>query len=121
MASLGKTVTALEQDAGLAAEARRNLARFGNVSVCEGVLAGGVAGAGPFNVIILEGRVEEVPKALFAQLADEGRLVAVVGETEMAKAIVYTRSGDTVAAREVFDASVARLPGFEKKKPAFVF
>ncbi len=121
MASLGHAVTALEQDPGLAAEARRNLARFGNVTVCEGALAAGAPAAGPFDVILVEGRVEEVPQALLGQLADAGRLVAVVGETEMAKAIVYTRSGDAIAAREVFDASVARLPGFEKKKPAFVF
>jgi protein-L-isoaspartate O-methyltransferase len=56
-----------------------------------------------------------------AQLGDEGRLVAVVGETEMAQACVYSRSGSTTAVRQVFDASVAALPGLRKKKPAFVF
>lgn len=121
MASLGQAVTALESDAGLAAEARRNLAGYGNVTVVEGPLNAGVAASAPYDVIIIEGRVEMVPDALFAQLAPEGRLVAVMGETEMAKAIVHTKSGAVIASREVFDASIAKLPGFEKKKPAFVF
>lgn len=121
MASLAQSVTALESDAGLADEARRNLAPLANVAVVEGALGAGVPGAAPFDVIVIEGRVEEVPAALFAQLAEGGRLIAVVGETEMAKAIVHTKSGAVIASREVFDASIAKLPGFEKKKPAFVF
>jgi protein-L-isoaspartate(D-aspartate) O-methyltransferase len=121
MAALGRSVTALECDAGLAEEARRNLGGYANVTVVEGLLEGGAPATAPFDVIVVEGCVEEVPQALFAQLADQGRLVAVVGEADMAKAIVHTKSGNVVAAREVFDASIARLPGFEKKKPAFVF
>ena len=75
----------------------------------------------PFDVILLEGRVEEVPQALLDQLADDGRLVAVVGEADMAQACVYSRSGAAIAVRQVFDASVTALPGLKKKKPAFVF
>ena len=91
------------------------------MSVYEGSLEAGLKGEQPFDVIILEGRVGEVPKTLLDQLAHEGRLVAVVGETEMAQACVYTKSGSAVAVRKAFDASVAALPGFQKVKPAFVF
>jgi protein-L-isoaspartate(D-aspartate) O-methyltransferase len=91
------------------------------VKVVEGPLANGVAAEQPFDVIVAEGRVEEVPQALLDQLADGGRLVAVVGEAEMAQACVYTKSGSAVAVRQVFDASVAALPGLKKKKAAFVF
>lgn len=120
-ASLSQQVVALECDAGLAAAARRNLASIANVSVVEGALALGVAAAQPFDVILAEGRVEQVPEAWLNQLADGGRLVAVVGETDMAQACVYTTSGSAVAVRQVFDASVAPLPGLKKLKPAFVF
>jgi protein-L-isoaspartate(D-aspartate) O-methyltransferase len=118
---LADRTVALESDAALAAEARRNLAGVPNVVVIEGPLAAGVPAEQPFDVIIVEGRIEEVPQSLPAQLGDEGRLVAVVGETEMAQACVYSRSGSTTAVRQVFDASVAALPGLRKKKPAFVF
>ena len=118
---LAASVVALECDTGLAGEARKNLAAVANVKVVEGALANGVAAEQPFDVIVAEGRVEEVPQALLDQLADGGRLLAVVGEAEMAQACVYTKSGSAVAVRQVFDASVAALPGLKKRKPAFVF
>ncbi|MCA3574446.1 MAG: protein-L-isoaspartate O-methyltransferase [Aestuariivirga sp.] len=121
IAQLAARVVALECDPGLAGQARRNLAGVANATVVEGALSAGVPGEQPFDVIVAEGRVEEVPPALLAQLSDEGRLVAVVGESEMAQACIYTRSGSTMAVRQVFDASVAALPGLRKKKPAFVF
>jgi len=119
--SLAEQVVALESDPGLAASARRNLEGLGNVILSEGALVSGVAASAPYDVIIAEGRVEEVPDAWLKQMADGGRLVAVVGETDMAQACVYTRSGTAVAVRQVFDASVAALPGLKKKKPAFTF
>ena len=60
-------------------------------------------------------------QSLIDQLADDGRLVAVVGERETSQAFIYSRSGAAIAVREVFDASVTALPGLKKKKPAFVF
>lgn len=120
-AGLAQRVVALECDAGLALAARRNLEGTANVTLVEGPLAAGVPAEQPFDVILAEGRVGDVPEAWINQLADGGRLVAVVGETEMAQACVYTRAGGAVAVRQVFDASVAALPGLKKKKPAFVF
>lgn len=121
LARLGAAVVALESDAGLVAQARQRLAGLGHVTVAEGALADGWKQGAPFDVILVEGRIAEVPAALLAQLADGGRLVAVVGETEVAKAQVITVSGKTAAVRSAFDATVAALPGFAKKKAAFVF
>jgi len=121
LAQLGQQIVALESDPGLAAAARANLAGFANVSVAEGGLADGCKGSGPYDVIVIEGQVEEVPQALLAQLADGGRLVAVSGEAAMGRAKVWTRSGEAFAVRPGFDASVAALAGFAKKRPAFVF
>ncbi len=121
LSALGSQVVAVECDPALAAEARKNLSHLANVKVIEGKLEAGAKTDSPFDVIIVEGRVAEVPQTLISQLGEGGRLVAVVGEAEMARANVYTVSGTAVAVRGVFDASVAALPGFEKKKPAFVF
>jgi protein-L-isoaspartate(D-aspartate) O-methyltransferase len=121
VSQIAARVIALECDAGLAAEARRNLAGLGNATVAEGPLEAGFAAESPYDVIILEGRAGEIPQALLDQLADEGRLVAVVGEADVSQATVFTRAGSAVAARRAFDASIAPLPGLAKKKPAFVF
>lgn len=118
---LAAHVVALECDPGLVHEAKANLSTAANVKVIEGALAGGAPADQPFDVIVLEGRAEEVPQALIGQLSDGGRLVAVVGERETSQACVYSRSGGAVAVRQVFDASVAALPGLKKRKPAFVF
>jgi protein-L-isoaspartate(D-aspartate) O-methyltransferase len=119
LAQLGAHVVALESDAALVAELRRTAGPA--IDVAEGPLEAGVKARGPYDVILVEGRVAEVPAALLDQLAEGGRLVAVVGETEMAKACVYSRGQHGIAMRQAFDASVAPLPGFAKKKPAFVF
>ncbi len=121
VSQIGAEVVALESDPQLVHHARRNLEGHANVKVVEGALSAGAPGAQPFDVILLEGRAEEVPQALLDQLADGGRLVGVVGETEIAQACVYSRSGGAVAVRQVFDASVSELPGLKKKRPAFVF
>lgn len=121
VSQIGAEVVALESDPQLVHHARRNLDGHANVKVVEGALSAGAPGAQPFDVILLEGRAEEVPQALLDQLADGGRLVGVVGEAEIAQACVYSRSGGAVAVRQVFDASVSELPGLKKKRPAFVF
>ena len=121
IAALAAKVVALESDAGLVAQARVNLRHFTNVKLIEGTLEAGVRSEAPFDVIVLEGRVANVPQTLLDQLGDGGRLIGVVGETEMAKACVYTSTGGAIATRDIFDASVAALPGFVKKRPAFVF
>jgi protein-L-isoaspartate(D-aspartate) O-methyltransferase len=121
VSALAKDVVALESDAVLAAEARRNLAAYDNVTLLEGPLEAGASQFQPFDAIVLEGRAGDVPEALVAQLADGGRLLAICGETDMAKAMLYTMTGKTAAAREIFDASVAALPGLARRKPAFVF
>lgn len=121
IAALADKVVALESDSALVAQARLNLADFPNVKLVEGPLEAGGTADQPFDVIVLEGRVEEVPQSLLGQLAEGGRLVAVVGSPVVAKATVFTRSEKTIAERQVFDASITALPGFRKKTPAFVF
>lgn len=121
IAALADKVVALESDPALVKAAHANLAGLAHVKVVEGPLEAGVAADKPFDVILLEGRVEDVPQPLLDQLAEGGRLVAVVGSSEVAQACVFTRSHSVMAMRQVFDASITALPGFRKKTPAFVF
>jgi len=121
LARLGSRVVGLESDGGLAGMARQNLAGAHGATLAEGPLAGGHKAEGPFDVIVIDGRVAEVPEALLAQLADGGRLVAVVGEGEPAKACIWTVKGKARAVRAAFDAAIPGLPGFAGKQPAFVF
>mgnify|MGYP003571026393 CR=1 FL=1 len=120
-AALAGTVIALEQDPEFVRRATETLAGLGiaNVAVVEGELAQGIPDQGPFDVIILEGAVAEVPETLLDQLAEGGRLMTVLREGGIGKLIIFTRVGG-IGRRTIFDAATPVLPGFEKKK-SFVF
>ncbi len=121
IAMLAKSVVALESDPELLALARGFLAGAGNVEVVEGSLAAGCAAGAPYDVIIVEGRIAAVPESLFAQLANEGRIVAAVGNTDVSKMQIATLADGHRSSRSAFDVSVALLPGFVAEKAAFVF
>ena len=57
---------------------------------------------------------------LLRQLAEGGRLVAVVGRAPASKAVRYLAGGGQASALPVFDAAGPALPGFAEP-PAFVF
>jgi protein-L-isoaspartate(D-aspartate) O-methyltransferase len=121
LALLGGKVTALEENTDLAELARHNLGRFDNVTVATGALAQGHRAAAPYDVILIEGLVGEVPEAILAQLKDGGRLITVIGNGIVAKAVTITKNGQTLSERRGFDATVGELPGFAARKPEFVF
>ena len=121
IAMLAKSVVALESDPDLLALARSFLAGAGNVEVVEGGLAAGHAAGAPYDVIIVEGRIAAVPESLFAQLANEGRIVAAVGNTNVSKMQIATLADGHRSSRSAFDVSIAPLPGFVVEKAAFVF
>ncbi len=122
LARLAKSVIALEQDAVLAETAARTLAeaKAKNVKVVAGPHAPGRPAEGPYDAILVNGAVPEIPATLLDQLKDGGRLVAIVAATVAGKAIVVQRSGIVFDRSEAFDASAAALPGFARATP-FVF
>ncbi len=118
LARLASTVVALESDAELSALAAGQFADLGvdNVALVSGPLAAGDAAHGPYNVIVVEGAVPALPAALLEELADGGRLVAVVkGESGLGRATLATRIGGLISSRVLFDAALPGLPGFEAK------
>lgn len=123
IAGLAESVIAIEEDDVLVKIASENLAKLGitNAAVTQAPLAKGMPSEAPFDVIFLNGRVPAVPQTLLSQLKDGGRLVGVIGENPVSPALVCTRSSKAMSSRNVFDASVAALPGFASPNKGFVF
>ena len=84
-----------------------------------GELTAGWAGKAPYDAIVLQGAVPDVPETLFDQLKDGGCLVAVVIEDGLGKATIWRRLGRSVDAWTAFDAAAPAPPGFERA-PVFV-
>jgi len=123
LSRLASAVVAIEADAKLVQAATDTLNELGvdTALVLQGDLRAGCPKQAPFDVILFDGAVCEIPDALADQLADGGRLVVVVRENRaIGKAVQIVRKGDVVARRELFDATVPWLPGFEPAA-GFVF
>lgn len=127
LAELAGSVTAVESEPELAAAARENLEALGvaNVTVVQGDLARGAPEVGPFDVILLNGSVPEIPKALLAQLKEGGRLVAIVagapqGRPRQGKACLFVMVDGEASGLPHFDANARALPGFAPS-PIFTF
>jgi protein-L-isoaspartate(D-aspartate) O-methyltransferase len=120
LARLGSEVVALEQDADLVRVASGLLANaVGKVEVVQGGLIEGVKGLSPFDVIFVNGAIEQEPEALLGQLAEGGRLVAVLKDGQ-SRAWLFLKENGQVGKRPDFDADVPVLAGF-KKAMGFVF
>ncbi|HTO32011.1 MAG TPA: protein-L-isoaspartate O-methyltransferase [Pararhizobium sp.] len=122
LAQLADTVVALESDGALAAQASETLARLGysSVVVVNGDLEQGHTAAAPYDVIFVHGAVETVPSALCEQLAEGGRLVAVVGAGNASRARLFLKESGKTSERLAFNTAVKPLPGFRLSRE-FVF
>ena len=95
LARLAKSVVALEVDDALAARAAETLRqlRVANAMVLRGALEAGAPAHAPFDAILLEGAVPQVPQVLLEQLKDGGRLVAIIADGAFGRAQVWRRTG----------------------------
>lgn len=123
LSRLAATVVGIESDSDLVQQASQALAAVGadNALAVEAELPAGYPAQGPYDVIVLNGAVAEVPDALLSQLAPGGRLIGVVlGARGLGEVRLYQRVGDVVSSRALFESQPPVLPGFEPK-PVFQF
>jgi len=125
-ARCGARVIALEEDAAALRSARAAIAGEAGpdaLRFVEGAPATGFAGAAPYDGILIEGALPEVPEAIAGQLAEGGRLATVLegaGRASSSRAVLGRRVGGNVTVTDVFDCATPALPAF-RRKPGFVF
>ena len=115
LAQCAARVITLDINSKLVQLAAANLrhAHVTNAEVREADGVHGLAGEGPFDVIVLSGSVAEVPHNLLAQLTVGGRLGAIVGIEPMMRATVVTRTGEaSFSTVQPWDTIAPRLAHF---------
>jgi protein-L-isoaspartate(D-aspartate) O-methyltransferase len=114
---MAQAVVALEEDEDMAAEAQALLLDTGadNVITHTGPLAEGAAEHGPYDVIMVQGGVENLPENLAAQLKDDGRIACVFMQGALGEVRIGYKSGGAISWRFEFNAGAPVLPGFEKQ------
>ncbi|MEM9796546.1 MAG: protein-L-isoaspartate O-methyltransferase [Pseudomonadota bacterium] len=118
LARMAESVVMVEEDAGLAEDAEAALATqdVTNAVVLQSPLVDGAAKAGPYDVILIEGGVEEVPDALLDQLHDAGRIAALFQTGQLGEARIGHRIEGRVSWRFAFNAAAPVLPGFAAQR-----
>ncbi len=110
-----RSVTTLEIIPALADLARHNLARarMGQVQVVQADGSQDAALEGTFDAIVLSGSVALEPQGLKARLNVGGRMVAVIGDEPVMRAVRITRvAADAWETTVLFDTVAPRLQGF---------
>jgi protein-L-isoaspartate(D-aspartate) O-methyltransferase len=124
LAACGARVTALEEAAPLQAVARAVLAELApSVSLVAGPLAAGWAPGAPYDVILIEGAVRDIPPEIAEQLHREtGRLVAIrTGSgAGICQAVLAEATAAGLRPQPKFDCATAPIPSL-LRSPGFVF
>lgn len=116
LSRLTKSVVAVEADIELAkaAEALAKELAIDSLTHKVGAMEQGAPEAAPFDLILIEGAVRQIPQGLMDQLADGGRLVTVLAGPPGALGVaqLYLKEGGVVSGRDLFEAGTPILPGF---------
>lgn len=117
LARLAEAVVAVEPEAAYVTEAQAALTEAGidNAAINEGQLHEGAPEYAPFDVIVVEGGVEELPEALTAQLTEGGRIGAIFMEGALGVARVGQKVDGQVHWRYAFNGAAPVLPGFKRQ------
>ena len=121
---LVKSVVAVESDAVLAGSAEQTIKDLGIVNIRQAVgkLETGAPAEAPYDAILIEGAVREIPRALLDQLAEGGRLTTITAAPAgvLGAAQLIVKDGGVTSGRPLFDAGTPALPGFAPP-PRFAF
>jgi len=74
------------------------------------------SGKGNYDLILIDGAVEEIPSGLIARLAPDGRLGTAIDDNGVTRLAVGRNAGGVLGLRRFADAEVPRLPAFARPR-----
>ena len=119
LSRMAEFVVGTEEGDAHVSEAQSNLTEQGydNAVVVDALLSDGAAKSGPYDIIIIEGGVEDLPDTLLAQLKEGGgRIAAIFLEGALGEVRIGHKIDGDINWRFEFNALSSVLPGFEASK-----
>ncbi|MCJ7871500.1 protein-L-isoaspartate O-methyltransferase [Marinovum sp. 2_MG-2023] len=116
IARMAEAVIAVEDDGDRVAEAQGALTEQGadGVIMHEAPLNEGAPEHGPYDVIVIEGGIADVPPAIADQLKEGGRIAALFMDGALGTVRIGYKQHGVITWRFSFNASAPVLPGYEK-------
>lgn len=113
---LCREVIGLESDKSLVARLRNTLSDYGvmNVHPVYGSLEKGWAEEAPYDIVFIEGAVQDIPVTIMDQVKENGRIVAMKGQmsSNLPQALIMTKSADGWTKWCPFEAATPYLKEF---------
>lgn len=117
---LGCEVVAVEEDEALLAHAKAALEGKSGLQLKAGSLKDGYQQGAPYDLLFVDGAVEELSEQLISQLRVDGRAVFASVERGVTRLCAGTRTAGGFGARTFADWEAVVLPGFARPK-SFTF
>lgn len=114
LARLVRETVAVESLPDLVRHATDALAPVANVTLVEGALEKGHHQAAPYDVLVVDGAVEELPETLVTQLVDGGRIVTGLVDKGVYRLAAGARRGAAHSLLPFADIDSVPLPGFAR-------
>jgi len=115
---LAETVISIEEDQELLDFSEEAIRKNGidNIVFINNAMIEGCSEQGPFNAIIIEGAIDEVPPKILNQLEDNGRLIAMINNKGVSNVIEYQKKNNIFTDRFLFSCTAPKLKCFDKRK-----
>ena len=112
-----ETVIVVEENERLLSNSENAIKKnsLNNVVFIKNEIVKGYNEQSPFNAIIIEGAIQEVPNNILNQLDEGGRLFAIVQEEEICSAKLFTKNGNSISEQKLFNCKMPVLRMFMKK------
>ena len=116
-ARIAEAGVAVEDDETRANEAQTILSSEGidNVAILHGALEDGASAHGPYDAILIEGAVEELPATILSQVKDGGRICVLFTDGALGVVRLGYKMNGNVTWRFAFNAGAPVIPAFARQ------
>ena len=116
LSNIAETVISIEEDDQLVNFSENIVLdkKIDNVVFLKKDLNEGCPEHGPFNKILIEGAVEDIPNYLFDQLDENGKMIAIIANGDLSEVREYNKVEENIGSKFLFNCEAPKLKAFNK-------